>query len=262
MKLSVIQPSIRIGNINRNKQTVLSLIEKALSDKPDTILLPELWPTGFYPKNIIDYAITEESALLQEISNLAARHNINIVAGTIATKKQDNVFNTCYCFSRQGKLITKYDKLHLFSPAGENKDFTPGNQLITFSLDGVKCGVVICYDIRFPELIRQLALEDINILFVPAAWPAIRQQHWDTLLKARAIENQLFVAGANSITPNDCKDVPLGGHSVIINPWGEVLAQGSENGDSIITANIDLAIIRNIRQSINVFRDRRTDLYN
>lgn len=260
MRISAIQPDISIGNIKQNYHTVASMLEEAVANSPDIILLPELWPTGFYPKNIQEYTRYTEPAL-EMLSALSTKYKVNIVGGSIATSKGDNTCNTCYCFNRKGEMIASYDKLHLFSPANEHIDFTPGSKVVSFHLDGVKCGVVICYDIRFPELIRQLALESISILFVPAAWPAARREHWDILLRARAIENQIFIAGVNSVTSPESSEAPLGGHSAIIDPWGKVLAQGPEKEKAIITTDIDLAVINNIRESINVFRDRRKDIY-
>ncbi|MBR0328062.1 MAG: carbon-nitrogen family hydrolase, partial [Selenomonadaceae bacterium] len=188
---------------------------------------------------------------------------VNIIAGSIAVARKSKIYNTCYVFDRTGANIATYEKTHLFSPAGENADFTPGSSLATFSIDGIKCGIIICYDLRFPELVRQLALQDISILFVAAAWPVERIQHWDTLLRARAIENQFFVVAANGISSHLGDAMHLGGGSAIYDPWGSLLAQGStDNLDGeILHANLQPGMISQIRSDISIFKDRRPELY-
>ena len=109
--------------------------------------------------------------------------------------------NTAYVFDRQGARLAAYDKTHLFTPMGEHEHYAAGDHLTTFSLDGHKCGLLICYDLRFPELFRTLALQGVELLLLPAQWPAARRYHWETLTAARAIENQLFLAACNSPPP-------------------------------------------------------------
>ena len=182
-----------------------------------------------------------------------------VIGGSVAARINDNVLNTSYVFNRSGQLVASYEKTHLFAPAGEKYDFTPGDKLVTYTIDGIKCATLICYDIRFPEAARTLALQDIAVLFVPAAWPAARIMHWNTLLRARAIENEIFIAAANGTGELD-DAMHLGGHSQIIDPWGEILAT-SEEGEAILQANLKIAIRSQIRESIDVFTDRRPELY-
>ena len=106
---------------------------------------------------------------------------MNIVGGTVANRREGKVYNTCYIFDRTGTEVASYDKAHLFTPSGESADFAAGDNAVTFRLDGVLCGVAVCYDMRFPEFIRKLALENISVLFLPAAWPASRLSHWQIL---------------------------------------------------------------------------------
>ena len=125
-------------------------------------------------------------------------------------------------------------------------------------LEGIKCGIIICYDLRFPELTRKLALEGIKLLFVPAQWPAARLDHWITLLKARAIENQIFVAAVNRAGEHT-KDEFLGG-SMIINPWGEIIAQGNYK-QQIISAELDFNLIDQVKMNIDILADRVPHTY-
>lgn len=264
MKVAVLQLPIDQGNVEANVQNMERMLAEAMEaePRPDVVLLPELWNTGFYPQPIKSFA-DEEGYWQQRLGELASQYTVNIVGGSVPVLHSGRVYNESYSFNRGGKLLGTYQKLHLFSPAGEHKDFTPGEELITFKLDGIKCGVVICYDIRFPEIVRKLALAEIDILFVSAAWPLERILHWDTLLRARAIENQFFVVAANGIAPVHGDDMHLGGHSAIYDPWGGLLAQGSDdnlNGE-ILQANLQVPIIQEIRSTINVFKDRRPELY-
>jgi len=259
MKVSLLQMSIRFQDPEANIKALRHLMEEAMTQRPDAVLLPELWNIGFYPKPPLEWAKNSEAESRKVLSELAAHYQVNIVGGSIATVHGDKVRNTCCVLDRSGALIASYDKTHLFSPMKEHEDFIAGNRLITFSLDSFKCAVVLCYDIRFPELIRRLALEDIDVLFLAAAWPMERLIHWQTLIRARAIENQIFVVAANGagIFP---EGLQMAGHSAIIGPWGEILAEAPE-GEAILHANLKPIIRQQIRESINVFADRRPELY-
>ncbi len=259
MKVAVLQMPVLPGAAAKNLATMYRLTEQACASRPDVLLLPELWRLGFYPQPIRDYADPDGTESRRALARLAREHQVNIVGGTVANVIGAQVFNTCYIFDREGQQVTTYHKTHLFSLAGEDKDFTPGDKLVTFTLDGVKCGVLVCYDIRFPEAARALALQDISVLFVPAEWPTRRLIHWQTLLRARAIENQIWVVACNACgTQPDGQ--PLAGHSTIIDPWGEILAVADED-EAILQANLRLILRTQIRQTLNVFADRREDVY-
>lgn len=258
MKISLIQPNLILGNVDENFKIIENQIISASKENPDVIVLPEMWNTSFFPENVTELADKNGSRTKSLLSSLSKKLNVNIVGGSIANLENNELFNTSFIFDRNGKEIASYNKVHLFSPSGEDNVFKAGNKLCIFELDGIKCGLSICYDIRFVEWIRKNALENIDIFFLPAAWPDKRTTHWDILNRARAIENQMFVVCINSVgsTPT----MKFAGHSSIIDPWGEyVITPDSKEG--IKTGNIDLSIIRNIRESINVFRDRKPKLY-
>ena len=141
---------------------------------------------------------------------------------------------------------------------GEHEHYAAGDHLTTFSLDGHKCGLLICYDLRFPELFRTLALQGVELLLLPAQWPAARRYHWETLTAARAIENQLFLAACNSC--GTAGETVFGGASRILGPRGELLAAAGA-GEEIVTAALDFSVLAEVRNSINVFHDRRPELY-
>ena len=259
MKVAALQMNVALGEPKKNIDTMYRLAAKAMENRPDVLLLPELWRLGFYPRPIHDFADDDGSETRRVLAEMAHRYQVNIVGGTVANAIGKRVFNTCYIFDRTGHLVTVDHKTHLFSPSGENEDFTAGDAIVTFTLDGIKCGIAVCYDIRFPEFIRQQALADISILFLPAAWPLTRLIHWQTLTRARAIENQIFVVAANEAGTIEQAE-QLAGHSVIIDPWGEILAEAGED-ETIIQANLRPLIRQQIKSSIDVFNDRRETLY-
>jgi len=248
----------RIG-LSRTHPTRKYSCAEAARKKPDVIVLPETWNIGFAPRSIDPAQADEDGARTKALcSGLAKELGINIVAGSVVTRKSGKLHNTAYVFSRAGECIAEYDKTHLFSPSGEDETFSAGDTLARFTLDGVPCAVMICYDIRFPELARSLALTGLDILFVVAEWPKTRRKQLDCMLRARAIENQCYAVLCNGCGEAD--GVRFGGGSAIVSPLGETLAiaRGSER---IIRAKLDLGVLGPMREALPVFKDRRPELY-
>lgn len=259
MKITILQLPIAIGGREENMASLRRMAAAAMEQRPDVLLLPELWDIGFFPRPLAQYTDAAGEAAQAALSALAKEYAVNIVGGSVAAAYEGRVANRCFVYDREGQRIASYDKTHLFSPAGEGKSFAAGENLATFSLDGVKCGVIICYDLRFPELTRKLAQEGISVLFLPAQWPTVREMHWRALTRARAIENQIFVAAANA-SGTFANGMPLAGRSAILDPWGERLAEAAA-AEAIITADCDMAMVAEIRRTMDVFADRRPDLY-
>lgn len=258
-KISLIQMNVVLGNTEENYRHAVDLMHKAMKDQPDILVLPETLNTGFFPKQgLAELADEDGLATKKCFGDFAKEHQVNIVAGSVSTKKNGKIFNTSYAFNRQGEVVCEYDKVHGFSPSGEHEYYVGGNDVHCFTLDDIACSTVICYDMRFPELIRKATLQGVDLLFIPAEWPLIRKHHWVTLATARAIENQMFVCAVNAC--GYAGEVKYGGNSVLVDPWGEEICHlGTE--EEIQTGVIDTDIISNIRSSINVFRDRRPDVY-
>lgn len=257
MRVSCVQLDMKLGDVKANFAHAEAMIREAVNrDHPDTVVLPETWNTGFFPQELAPCADDDGKATKALCSVLAKELHINIVAGSVANRRADGYYNTAYVFDRSGNLVAEYDKTHLFTPSGEHNFFRMGSRTCRFTLEGIPCGLIICYDIRFPELIRSLTVQGVDLLFVVSQWPAKRAMHLDTLARARAIENQTFLALCNSAAA----DTACAGHSAIIDPWGEYLAKAGET-EEIISADLDFSVIQGIRESINVFRDRRPDLY-
>ena len=231
MEVAVLQMQVALGKPEKNIDNLYRMAAKATVEHPDVLLLPELWRQGFYPRPVLSYADADGHETRAVLADIARKYQVNVVGGTVANAIGDKVFNTSYIFDRLGHLVATYHKAHLFSPSGEADDFTAGDSL----LDG------------------------ISVLFVPSAWPLKRLIHWQTLIRARAIENQLFVVACNA-AGTDGSNQKLAGHSAIIDPWGEILATADEE-ETILQGNLRLAVQAQIKDTINVFGDRRPALY-
>lgn len=259
MKISCLQMNIEFGNPTKNFAHAKQLVCEAIKEKPDVIVLPETWNTGFFPKdNLFELSCKDGSEVKEVIGSLAREYGVNIVAGSVSNVRENRVYNTAVVFNREGECIAQYDKTHLFTPMGEDEFYTAGNCLCRFNLDGIQCGVVICYDVRFPEYVRTLALAGLDMLFVVSQWPKARTFHLRTLTTARAIENQMFVVCCNSC--GIAGDTVFGGNSAVINPLGETLMLAGE-AEEIISAVCDMDMLFDIRSNMRVYRDRRQELY-
>ncbi len=259
MKISCIQMNVRAGNPEENYSRAEQLIRKAAKHRPDAILLPELWNTGFAPGKIDPALADDDGARTKDFcARIAKQFGINLVAGSVLARKSGLPYNTAYVFDRTGECIAEYDKTHLFSPSGEGEAYTAGEQIVTFPLDGITCGIMICYDLRFAELARAMALSGAKVLFIPAEWPRQRTEQMRTLLRARAIENQQFAALCNGC--GTAFGTQFGGSNAIVDPLGNLLAKAGHR-ERIITAEIDFSMQEKIRKNLPVFLDRRPELY-
>lgn len=172
MRLSVIQMDMRLGESAYNFAHAEALLRRAAAEGADTALLPETWNTGFFPADHLPERSDRGGEAVKALcAPLARELNMNIVAGSVSDRRGGRVYNTAYVFDRQGACLAAYDKTHLFTPMGEHEHYAAGDHLTTFSLDGHKCGLLICYDLRFPELFRTLALQGVELLLLPRSGP-------------------------------------------------------------------------------------------
>ncbi|MEA4870013.1 MAG: carbon-nitrogen family hydrolase [Christensenella sp.] len=259
MIISCVQMNVAAGRPEQNFTRAEALVRKAARRKPDVIVLPETWNTGFAPRTINPAQADEGGARTKALFSALARElNVNIVAGSVVTRRSGRLYNTALVFSRTGECVAEYDKTHLFTPAGEGETFAAGDHLAWFTLDGAPCAIILCYEIRFPELVRSLALERMDILFVAAQWPKIRSRQLACLLRARAIENQCYAVLCNGCGVAD--GVRFGGGSVIADPLGESLAAAG-GSERILRAALEIAALEPLRTALPVFSDRRLELY-
>lgn len=242
LSITMAQLKSHLGDVEGNFETAEKFIRSA--EYSDVVVLPELWNTGYFPTPLENYADKNGERTSEFISNLSRELNLNIVAGSVAVEVDGKFYNRCLVSNRKGEIVAAYDKTHLFTFAGEEKVFTAGDKIVTVEIDGVKCGLSICYDLRFPEFIRKLALQGVEILFVPAAWSLLRLMPRQILTKARAIENQIFVVFVNSL-----------GRSEIINPLGVVLGETGINEQNF-SLSIDLETGKQFIKTMNLLADR------
>ena len=242
MIVSIAQFKSTLGAVDENFSTAARLIEAAQGS--DVILLPELWSTGYYPKPVENFADIDGVKTKEFLCAAAKNYNVNIIGGSVIVESGGKIYNRCHVVNRRGEVVAAYDKAHLFSFASEDKVFCAGNKIVVVDVDGVRCGLAICYDLRFPEFVRKLALAGAEIIFIPAAWSLKRLTPRQILTKARAIENQAFVVFANS-----------SGLSEFVNPHGEVIAI-SGRGEELLTAEINLDERTEVIATMNLLADR------
>ena len=252
---SSVQFNITLGEIEPNLQKVRFALAELAAKGVQLAVLPEMWATGFAYKDLNQLAARTDE-IVEEIAALSAEYSM-VIVGSLPEPHENKVYNTAYVLDN-GELKGRYRKIHLFSLMQEDRAFDGGNSWLLVDTSVGKIGVFICYDLRFPELARRLAVEGAEILVVPGEWPKPRQEHWRTLLRARAIENQLFIVAANCC--GIVGKLDFFGMSMIIDPKGELLAEAGYEAESI-TAVIDFTEMTAWRQQIPCFMDRKPQCY-
>lgn len=256
LTIALAQMNIFQGHLEKNYLKALEFLREARKSHAQVVLFPELWSSGYDLKNQSQYA-QQNQELIAELGRQAAESGLYI-GGSYITFREGRYHNTFILIAPSGQIISQYHKIHLFAPLNEDRYFSPGQELITSHISGLTCGLAICYDLRFPELFRTYLDHDADSFFLVAQWPASRLDHWETLLRARAIENQALVAACNAVGISG--KVINGGGSLILSPWGEILARGSIHDEDFIQATITLESIHEIRSNFPVLRDRHTHL--
>jgi predicted amidohydrolase len=247
--------------VDHNRDAAEAGIRDAAANGARLVVLPEMWTTSFTPQ-ITDTLLAAAQAADQHMIALSRELGIVIVGGGLHAEDGKH-FNRALLVEN-GTERGEYRKIHLFSPNAEHRLHSPGSEPLVVDTRLGRIGVAICYDIRFPELIRYYFYRKTELLAVPAQWPEARAEHWRALLRARAIENEMFVAGCNRIGVEDSlkndDHLVFPGDSRIVDPMGEILAAGAGEPDPLV-ADIELRNVRLMRRILPVSRDRRPDLY-
>ncbi|MDT8424277.1 MAG: carbon-nitrogen family hydrolase [Desulfuromonadales bacterium] len=252
---AAVQFNIKLGDIDANLARALAGLGRVAAKGAQLALLPEMWSSGYDYRHLPELA-ERTPEVIERLAADSARLGL-VIVGSLPTKIDDQVFNTAYVIDR-GRVTGTYSKLHLFSTMGEDRFLAAGDSMLIVDSSVGRLGIAICYDLRFPEFFRKMALEGAEILCLPAEWPKPRQEHWRTLLRARAIENQLFVAACNCCGVQGKLD--FFGMSMLIAPRGEVLAEGGAV-DTELIATFDFAEMAEYRAQIRCFADRRPEIY-
>jgi len=252
MKTAAIQMNITWENREANYMRARTLCEQASTAGAELIVLPEMFATGFS----MDPSVTAEASdgpTPTFLGGLACDIGVTVIGGYVEETEGGKGANTALALGPDGNVLAKYVKTHLIAYLGEDTAHVAGDRPASFTLAGANIACFICYDLRFPELFRLVA-EDHHLVCVIASWPSARQHHWDLLLQARAIENQLFVLGANRVGGGGGLEF-LGG-SAIIEPMGRTLAHGADQ-EGVVMADIDPDEVKRVRSELPFLRDRR-----
>lgn len=269
MRVAAIQMNSQADKAE-NLRTAERLVRAAAAEGAELVLLPEKFNLL---GNTADYFAGAEPLGGKTISlcaALAAELSIDLIAGSIVERVagQEKLANTCVHLAPNGEIRATYRKIHMFDVEVDGQVYresdheAPGEEIVlSEAASGVKTGLTVCYDLRFPELYRILALRGAQIETVPAAFTyATGEVHWELLLRARAVENQLFVIAANQVGLHD-GDRRSWGHSMIVGPWGEVLAQATDEPEAVVAAELDFAALAQVRDKLPSLANRMPTAY-
>jgi omega-amidase len=253
MKLYCCQTDIKWENKEANHERARKLLAAAAPERRSLVLLPEMFATGF-SMNVGAIDDTPSAATAKFLAQLARDFGVYVVGGLVTAAPDSQGYNQAAVFDPAGRELARYTKMQPFSLGAETKHYHAGTEPAFFAWEDLRVSPFICYDLRFPELFRAAVRQDAQLFTVIANWPVTRIQHWITLLQARAIENQAYVAGVNR-----CGTDPkykYNGRSVIIDPHGTILADAGD-GERVISADIDPAVVTNWRAEFPALRDMR-----
>ncbi len=254
INFSSIQINCKLGQISENVKNA----EKFLLDLPEfekhIILLPELWTSGFTED--LSNTCKANLEIIGNLRKFAKQKNL-VIAGSYIVKEDNNFFNQLVVINSNGDEIGKYNKNHLFPQLNEKNNFSVGKSLSTINIWGIKIGLAVCYDLRFPELFRNYAVLGNEICLLPAQWPTKRIDHFNALLKARAIENQMIFLATNTcgITQN----TDFAGNSSLIDQSGNIVFK-LDNKEQSQTNSVDLDSLYELRENFPVLQDASINL--
>jgi len=253
-------------DVEANLELAGDLIARAASEGADLAALPEVLEFHGSFRRHREIATPIPGPISERLSQAARAAGIWVLAGSVTERDGDDTFATSLLFDRSGDLVARYRKIHLFdvelpgqAPIKESTAYRAGHELVTARTEFGRAGLSICYDVRFPELYRGLMAIGAELLFVPSAFTfTTGEAHWHTLLRARAIENQCFVIAPAQWGPwgDPEKGRRCYGHSLVVDPWGRVIAEGPEEGDGVILADLDLAEVRRVREVLPALQHR------
>lgn len=264
MKIALIQLDVtRDKQMNLNRAE--SLIRQAALSS-EIIVLPEMFNCPYNAKTFSKYAETEYSETTQWLKALSDELSITLIGGSIPELEDDKMFNTSYTYHK-GALVGKHRKAHLFDvdikggiTFKESSVLYPGDKATIFKAGDIRIGVAICYDMRFPELIRTMVNQGADLIVVPAAFNTITgPAHWHITARTRAVDNQVYFA---LVSPARSKELSYKayGHSLLVDPWGTIVTEAGE-AEEVIYGEIDLAYVKKIRSELPLLKHRKTEIY-
>lgn len=251
----------------QSKAAAKRMVEQAAKNGAQIAALPEMWNCPYSNDYFREYAETADGETVEFLSRLAKENDIYLIGGSIPELDEGKVYNTSFSFDRRGNQIGKHRKVHLFDidvEGGirfmESDTLSPGRDVTVIDTEYCKIGVAICYDVRFPELSRKMALEGAKVIVLPAAFNLTTgPAHWDLTMRARALDNQVYFA---AVSPARDMEGPYQayGSSCIATPWGEFLDKADEK-ETIVYGEIDLDYVESIRNQLPLLKHRREEIY-
>lgn len=251
------QMAVVPGDVGGNLAKLEKVLPLMKNEECQLVVFPEMWSGGFVSSALQEMA-EYTPTILKKMKEWAVRYRM-VLVGSLPEAEGGKIFNTSYVVESNGDVAGKYRKIHLFSLTGEPDQFERGRVPVVCETSVGRLGVEICYDLRFPELSRRLALDGAEILCFSALWPVPRIAHWSLLLRSRAVENQLFVMGCNGCGTEGTTQ--YGGASAIVSPAGTLLAEARQ-GEEILIARLNPAEMQDFRRHIPCFSDRLPGSYN
>ncbi len=255
MRIALVQFDIVWEDVAGNHRRVAERLERASGEGARLALLPEMFPTGFSmdASRIAQPPGGPSEVFLRE---QAAERALWIIGSLPETGGDGRPRNTALVVSPAGD-VARYAKIHPFTYAGEHRHYAPGERVVTVEIDGVRVTPFVCYDLRFPEPFR-FAAKETDLFIVVANWPETRRAHWQTLLRARAIENLAYVAAVNRV--GEGGKLRYAGDSAVIDPWGETIVEG-DAADRVLIGDVDPAKVAEARAKFPVLEDVRPEAY-
>ncbi|MBH5336036.1 carbon-nitrogen family hydrolase [Streptomyces pactum] len=254
MRASLIQIGVDPGEpVEKRRTRAAALVREQAG--ADLVVLPELWTVGAFAYDAFASGAEPLDGPTASAMAAAARDaGVWLHAGSLVERAAEGLYNTSLVFSPAGELVRSYRKIHRFGfDRGEAVLMGAGDEIATAELPDATLGLATCYDLRFPELFRLLVDAGAQLLVIPAGWPARRREHWTLLARARAVENQAYVLACG--TAGTHADVEQAGHSIVVDPWGEVLAEAGA-GEQVLTVELDVAKVARTREEFPALRDR------
>lgn len=262
MKVALAQIACTPGDVHGNVAKVLHFIAAAAAAGSQLVVFPEMADTGYEMETILRCASRwdDDAGPFVRVQRAAREHRIAVAVG-LSERTDEAIFNSVAVFAPDGEQIAAHRKTHLMNvePVREKQRLGAGKTLTTFLLEGFRFGLVICYEVRFPEVSRALAIAGAEVLLVPAAFPHARREHWSVLTRARAIENQAYLFAVNRVGTD--AGMPFAGRTQAYDPFGVVLAAGNETEEGLHFAELERESLTRVRSGLRVFDDRRPELY-
>ena len=257
LTLALAQMDVRTGQPEANLAKARTFAAQAQEAGADLLLFPELWLHGYDLERAEEWASPLGEGGFLRMADLAREYGLHL-SGTGLERHAAGISNTSVLYGPDGGLLGSYRKIHLFPLMGETHYLVAGDHATVCDSPWGPVGLTICYDLRFPELYRTMALAGVVLFLVPAQWPVPRLDAWLLLARARAVENELFVAACNRVGTEGITMFP--GRSAVIDPWGKVLVDGDDQ-ERLLVAQVELKEIRKARRYLTVFEDRRPEAY-